>query len=310
MFRISSRSEVKPAPPPPAGVTEIIFCVFDEKNHVRHHFQAICPVDEEEDHFLLLNVPESAFDSCVLSEAVATRQPASIALSYGEGRRKYLNVLPYERKRGKWRYACLQISTEAPDPDSAITAWVRALAEERVCFLLVDAHNTIQSASAEVPEAFGHTSETLMGLNLSDLFSGLDLSMMDSCALDMNEPIPGFVLRCLDGSHRDVELLKYSAADHCMLYAVCDVTRPQLNEEIAQVSTRERRRIGQDLHDSIGQLLTGISLLSRSLAYFFIIYCNLGEEDAAQISELADDASNQIRQISRGLMPADIVERG
>ncbi|MBT8042109.1 MAG: sensor histidine kinase, partial [Pontiella sp.] len=122
--------------------------------------------------------------------------------------------------------------------------------------------------------------------------------------------IPGFVLRCLDGSHRDVELLKYSAADHCMLYAVCDVTRPQLNEEIAQVSTRERRRIGQDLHDSIGQLLTGISLLSRSLANNLRRDGNPGEEDAAQISELADDASNQIRQISRGLMPADIVERG
>ena len=81
-------------------------------------------------------------------------------------------------------------------------------------------------------------------------------------------------------------------------------------EEASQVGIRERRRIGQDLHDSIGQLLTGISLLSRSLANRLLRDGHAGEADAGQISELADTASNQIRQISRGLMPTEVVQKG
>jgi len=107
-----------------------------------------------------------------------------------------------------------------------------------------------------------------------------------------------------------VEVKKYSASDHFTLYAMWDVTAPQSTEDLSQVANRERRRIGQDLHDSIGQLLTGISLLSRSLANSLKRLGHSGDLDAAQISALADDASNQIRKISRGLMPSEIVDKG
>ena len=38
-----------------------------------------------------------------------------------------------------------------------------------------------------------------------------------------------------------------------------DITeRKRLEKEILEISNREQRRIGQDLHDRLGQLLTGI----------------------------------------------------
>jgi len=310
MFQKKSKRKKRDASPPPDGVSEIIFCIFDEKHHVHHEFHSKGADTEERDFFKLLNDPLRAFDSSVLSEAVATRQPASLAFSYGEGRMKYLYVLPYERKWGNWRYACMQVATAAPNPDSAKPPCLSALSEDRVCLLLADAQGAIKSSSSKVPEAFGYTPDVLAGMELGDLFTAADLGVIGSCSADTNQSILSCVFHCLDGSRRDVEVKKYSAADHLSLYAVCDVTRPQFNEEITQVSTRERRRIGQDLHDSIGQLLTGISLLSRSLANSLARDDNPGNRDAAQISELADDASNQIRQISRGLMPSEIVHRG
>ena len=309
MFGKTDHHEEPSAPPPPAGVSEIIFRVFDEKGRSRHNFVSRGDQDED-DSFQYLNDPDRAFYSHLISEALATRASTAVSFSYGKGRNKYLYVLPYERKWGKWRFACLQVTTARPDPDGGASQYVSALFENRVCLLLVDARDFVLAAGAKVPAPFGHAAEGLMGKNLSELFSPADLSMINSCSPDSNEAILSCVFYCLDGGRRDVEVKKYSAADGHSLFCVFDVTRPQFNEEITQISTRERRRIGQDLHDSIGQVLTGISLLSRSLANGLERDGSASSQDAAQISDLADDASNQIRQISRGLMPSDVVRRG
>ena len=41
--------------------------------------------------------------------------------------------------------------------------------------------------------------------------------------------------------------------------------RRQLEREVLEVSNREQQRIGNDLHDGLGQELTGIALLLRGL---------------------------------------------
>lgn len=302
-------SEDRASPPPP-GVAEVVFCVVDEKNRVHHHFSSSRPAVPESDLFQFLDGSGQPLDSCVLRESLNTHLPASVSLSHGEGQRKYLYVLPYERKWGKWRFACMQVATLPPDPDSAESPCVCALAEERVCLVLVDSRHTIRSVSARVPETFGYAAENLMGMNLADLFTETDVAVLSACSTDTNESILSCIFQCLDGSRREVEIKKFSAPDKYTLYGICDVSSHHRVEEFAEVSARERRRIGQDLHDSIGQLLTGISLLSRSLANHLGRDGVVGEADAFQISELADLASNQIRQISRGLMPAEIVQHG
>jgi signal transduction histidine kinase len=310
MFGFSRKVELKEVAAPPAGADEVVLCVFDHKHRLLHHFNSHDDAAGMTQFFQFLNDPARSFEHSVLREATETDLPASLSLVYGDGYRKCLHVIPYQAKKGKTRYACLQIgrSSEASDrPDSSETC---ALAPDRFCLLLVDSDMSVQSTSSSIPKAFGYTSRNLLGMNMTDLFSGLDLEIMGSCSADTNEAILSCVFFCLDGSRRDVEIRKYSAPDNVMLYAISDMTPPQLAEEVSQVTTRERRRIGQDLHDSIGQMLTGISLLSRSLANSLKRIGNAGDVDASQISALADEASNQIRQISRGLMPADIVQKG
>ena len=295
---------------PFAGVSKFIFCVFDEKHRLRHDFRSGSPDEPAEAYFQFLNDSGHAFDHYVLSEAQKTRKPMTVALSYGERQRKYLYVLPYERKRGKWHFACVQVTTEIPGPDVVASPHLCSMADDRVCLLFADSKNSILSVGARVPETFGYDAENLLGMSLEDLFSALDLSVLSACTSDTNEPILSCTFHCVDGSKRDVEIKKFSAPDKCTLYGICDVSPRPSMEEFSDATAHERRRIGQDLHDSVGQTLTGISLLSRSLSNALQRNGYERSIDASQISGLADEACNQIRQISRGLMPSEIVKSG
>jgi signal transduction histidine kinase len=311
MFGLSKTVAEKKGSPPPPGIAEIIFCVLDEKHRVHHLLRFEDNDRPDSEYFRFLNEPEKSVGNGIVGQAIATRKPATLSLAYGDNMQKSLHILPYERKRGKWRFACLQLCGERAEKEESNKAHHTCLlSEDRFFLVLCDAGRQIRSASGRIPEGFGYSPDNLTGMNLSDLFSPVDLNIIESCSADAHESIQSCSCFCLDGSRRDVEVRKYSAPDNFTLYAVCDVTAPKPTEELSQIAPRERRRIGQDLHDSIGQLLTGISLLSRSLANSLKRGEHSGELDAAQISALADDASNQIRKISRGLMPSEIVEKG
>jgi len=294
----------------PTGVSELVFCIVDEKQKVRYRFQAGLPDLVDDDAFRFLDGSSRIVENPLLNDAFKTRNSFSLAISYGKGRKKHIHILPYERKRDKWRFACVQVTTEPPDPDSAEDPGVCALAEDRMCLVLVDSNQAICSVSSRIPKAFGYAAENLAGMHLQDLFNIADVEVLQACPPDTNESIMSCPFFCMDGSKRDVEIKKFSTPDNYTLYGICDVSPRQRMEEFAEVTARERRRIGQDLHDSIGQTLTGISLLSQSLSNALRRDGHEGSVDAAQISGLADDASNQIRHISRGLMPSEIVRNG
>ncbi|HVT80736.1 MAG TPA: sensor histidine kinase, partial [Phycisphaerae bacterium] len=85
-----------------------------------------------------------------------------------------------------------------------------------------------------------------------------------------------------------------------------DITeRKQLEKEILEISEREQRRIGQDLHDGLCQQLTGIAFLMQALQQK-LANSNASEaEQAAQISSLLKEAVTQARNLSHGLYPVD-----
>ncbi|NCC51545.1 MAG: hypothetical protein EOM20_10050 [Spartobacteria bacterium] len=86
--------------------------------------------------------------------------------------------------------------------------------------------------------------------------------------------------------------------------------RRRLEKEILDVSTLEKQRIGQDLHDSLAQELTGIGLLSRALAQE-LKDKKLPEADSAEkISSFMKEARTMVRRIARGLMPVEMDAEG
>ena len=81
----------------------------------------------------------------------------------------------------------------------------------------------------------------------------------------------------------------------------------QLQREILEIPVSEQRRIGQELHDGLGQQLTGLGLLATSL----LNKASKPEHELA--SKLAHGlrvAVGQVRALSRGLMPVDIDAEG
>ncbi|MEI7850855.1 MAG: ATP-binding protein [Kiritimatiellales bacterium] len=61
--------------------------------------------------------------------------------------------------------------------------------------------------------------------------------------------------------------------------------RAHLEEEMNELAASERRRMGRDLHDSLGQKLTGAVFLSRSLLNWFQKHGAWGMEHGAQKTE-------------------------
>lgn len=83
----------------------------------------------------------------------------------------------------------------------------------------------------------------------------------------------------------------------------------ELEKQVLEISERERRRIGQDLHDGLGQHLTGIELMVQALAKQLQSTPGVAAQ-ADRISEYVRDAIRQTKSLARGLSPVNLEENG
>ena len=107
---------------------------------------------------------------------------------------------------------------------------------------------------------------------------------------------------------REEQLLEIAPAiglqlAHCM-------ERKRLEREIAEATAELQRHWGRELHDSVQQELTGISMIAQSLR------TSLDEQSspfAMRLGELVkhlQNAQDQVRRLSRGLMPVEVDAHG
>lgn len=83
-----------------------------------------------------------------------------------------------------------------------------------------------------------------------------------------------------------------------------DVTeRKRLEQEILDVSARERQSIGRDLHDGLGQELTGVALMLRALASRIQKRYPEGVDYVNEIVGLVNQSIDSARSLARGLLP-------
>jgi signal transduction histidine kinase len=86
--------------------------------------------------------------------------------------------------------------------------------------------------------------------------------------------------------------------------------RERLERELLEISEREQRRIGQDLHDSLCQHLTG-AMLSGQVLEEKLVALNLPEAaDANKVVELVEEGINLSRRLAKGLYPVEIEADG
>ncbi|HEU4781172.1 MAG TPA: PAS domain-containing protein, partial [Steroidobacteraceae bacterium] len=143
--------------------------------------------------------------------------------------------------------------------------------------VVIDVNNMIRMANPAFERMFGFTAGAAVDTSIVDLIAqtpGLLRERLKQHLLgNITEP-PGltpveFKCRRRDGSTFDAAcvatLTHVDGATH-RLAVITDVTeRRGLEREILEIAGREQLRIGSDLHDGLGQDLTGVALMLRSV---------------------------------------------
>ena len=92
--------------------------------------------------------------------------------------------------------------------------------------------------------------------------------------------------------------------DRLFAGVIVDISeQQQLQREILEIPVSEQRRIGQELHDGLGQQLTGLGMLATSLLNKA---SKVEHQLAAQLASGLQDAIVQLQRLSRGLIPIEI----
>lgn len=84
----------------------------------------------------------------------------------------------------------------------------------------------------------------------------------------------------------------------------------RLEREVLEISESERRRIGHDLHDSLGQRLTAASMTTNALVSVLKTDAPALAERGEEIGRQLRDAIAETRSLAHGLAPVALVDDG
>jgi signal transduction histidine kinase len=88
------------------------------------------------------------------------------------------------------------------------------------------------------------------------------------------------------------------------------IERERLERELLEISEREQHRIGQDLHDSLCQHLTGATLAAQVLEEKLTALKLPVAADAGKMVELVEQGIDLSRKLARGLSPVEMTADG
>jgi two-component system CheB/CheR fusion protein len=90
-----------------------------------------------------------------------------------------------------------------------------------------------------------------------------------------------------------------------------DITgRKQLEREVVEIASQEQRRIGEDLHDSVGQELTALNILAGDLAETLRTDPANGAKLVDQMVQGLRRSQRELRAVLRGLLPVAVDAEG
>jgi two-component system CheB/CheR fusion protein len=181
--------------------------------------------------------------------------------------------------------------------------------------VLADIHGRIEYVNPAVEKLFGYDSGELVGESVEQL---MPREQGAAHAGYMNRYLETGVPRII-GNGRQLIAVRKNGERFPIYLSIGDIDTSQkrlfagvildmseqqrLQREILEIPVSEQRRIGQELHDGLGQQLTGLGLLATSL----LNKASKPEyELAAQLARGLQEALSQLRALSRGLVPVDV----
>lgn len=88
------------------------------------------------------------------------------------------------------------------------------------------------------------------------------------------------------------------------------IERDRLQRQLVDAVWDQHRRLGQELHDTLGQALTGIGMLADSLAKRLAARQDPETEKLSEVVSMIQQAKSEVRQLSKGLYPVDVDAQG
>jgi two-component system sensor kinase FixL len=182
--------------------------------------------------------------------------------------------------------------------------------------IIIDLDGTICDSNPMASALFGYRSDEMLGRNVAMLVPSPHQQQHDqyiSRFLSTGEPHVEGQSRELVALHKEGYLVPISISVSYMeeqdRFAgfISDLTDiKNLQRQVLEVAAEEDRRIGQELHDNLQQQLTGLALLSASLAEKLAETAPQASTDAARLEGGIQRAIDHVQLLSRGLVPVDV----
>jgi two-component system, LuxR family, sensor kinase FixL len=200
---------------------------------------------------------------------------------------------------------------------------LRAILETAVeGIITIDERGIIESFNLAAEQIFGYKAYEVIGRNVSllmpsphreqhDTYLGNYLHTGHAKIIGIGREI---VARRKNGTvfPMDLSVSEVRLADRRLFTGfIRDITeRKRLEKEILEISEREQRRIGQDLHDGLCQHLAGIELMSQVLEQKLARRSKAAAARAGDIAKNVRDAIGHTRLLARGLSPVTLESEG
>ena len=184
--------------------------------------------------------------------------------------------------------------------------------------ITIDEHGLIESFNGASEKIFGYRAHDVIGKNVSvlmpsphrehhDAYIGNYLRTGHAKIIGIGREVSG---RRKDGTIFPMDLAVNEvrlATRRIFTGFIRDITeRKRLEKEILEISDRERRRIGHDLHDGLCQHLAGIELMSQVLEQRLARRSKSSATRVGEIARNVRDAISHTRSLARGLSPVSL----
>ena len=207
----------------------------------------------------------------------------------------------------------------SPENEARLRAIINTVVDGIVT---IDEHGIVESVNPAAERIFGYKARELVGHNINKLmpapFSQQHDAYIQRYLRTGRARIIGIGRESVglrkDGSTfpLDLAVSEWRQGKRRMFTGVLrDITeRKRAEEAIAAVSETERRRFGSDLHDGLGQQLTGVALLAKALQSKLTRDQHPAAADAGEIARLTSETLNEVKRQAHGLYPVELERRG